>query len=141
MLKGAISARGRGACGADSAARRTDQTELRGSRGTDALFLTIRNAGTGTIQLFELDTRRAAEPTPLGIFVKTFADISVHPDGRQLAFLDAEWLTEFWRIEQVSPRRSPPPFGVQPRHLPRGRGRPFAEFGRSLVSLRQSSRK
>ncbi len=61
-----------------------------------------RNAGTGTIQLFELDTRRAAEPTPLGIFVKTFADISVHPDGRQLAFLDAEWLTEFWRIDGLS---------------------------------------
>ena len=38
--------------------------------GADALFLAIGNAGTGTIQLFELDTRRPAEPTPLGIFVR-----------------------------------------------------------------------
>jgi Tol biopolymer transport system component len=68
--------------------------------GSDSIFLAKQNAET--IQLFELDTRAASGPVPLGIFIKTWADISVHPDGRQLAFYDAEWLTEFWRIDGLS---------------------------------------
>ena len=87
--------------------------------GSDSIFLAKQNAET--IQLFELDTSAASEPVPLGIFVRTFADISVHPDGRQLAFLDAEWLTEFWRIDGLSEayaaavRGSTASTGVRPR--------------------------
>jgi hypothetical protein len=87
--------------------------------GSDSIFLAKQN--TETVQLFELDTRATSEPVPLGIFIKTWADISVHPDGRQLAFLDAEWLTEFWRIDGLSEafaaavRRSTASPGVRPR--------------------------
>jgi Tol biopolymer transport system component len=67
--------------------------------GSDALFLAKQNAEV--IQLFELDTS-SSEPRPLPVFVKTLADISVHPDGRQLAFLDVDWLVDFWRIDGLS---------------------------------------
>ena len=86
--------------------------------GSDSMFLVKQNAET--IQLFELDTRGTSEPVPLGIFVKTLANLSVHPDGRQLAFVDAEWLTEFWRIDGLSEAfaaavRDSPSSKVQPR--------------------------
>lgn len=50
--------------------------------GSDFVFLAKQNAET--IQLFELDTRAASEPVPLGIFVKTFCRHQC-PPGRQAA--------------------------------------------------------
>jgi Tol biopolymer transport system component len=68
----------------------------------DGKSMFFAKAGDGPSELFRMSISGESTPVGLGVFVTSFPDITVHPDGRRVAFLDNEWLVDFWQMSDLA---------------------------------------
>jgi Tol biopolymer transport system component len=94
----------------------------------DGQSLVFAKAGDGPFELFRVSTTGQPNPLPLGVIGgQSFPDVSVHPDGRRLAFIDNEWSGDFWQMNGLSEAfaaavRAPAPIAATPpRDAPRAK--------------------